>query len=165
MNTSYDMDQSTDLIAQLIRLTRESKIEWLQKGSAAFPEMARYQTTINGDSEAQVWSTNKQAGFKIFEKRPEPESDSLLIGKQASYAAAGVDIASGSPLLMMAAAASLLRISERDLVAISIDHEKGPAKGEIYVNLMSLLELARRSADKIEPKVERLKQYLEKLAV
>jgi len=55
--------------------------------------------------------------------------------------------------------------SGRDLVAISIDHENGPTHGEIYVNLISLVELARRSVDKVEPKIERVKQYLEKLAV
>jgi hypothetical protein len=50
-------------------------------------------------------------------------------------------------------------------VAISIDHENGPSQGEIYVNLISLLELVRRSVDKVEPKLDRVKQYLDKLAV
>ena len=56
-------------------------------------------------------------------------------------------------------------ISERDLVSISIDHDHGAAQGAIYVMLMALLELARRSEDKIEPKIDRVKQYLDKLAV
>jgi hypothetical protein len=46
-----------------------------------------------------------------------------------------------------------------------VDHEEGPTLGETYINLMALLELARRSVDKVEPKIDRVKQYLDKLAV
>jgi hypothetical protein len=56
-------------------------------------------------------------------------------------------------------------IPGRDLVAISIDHDHHTEQGAIYVLLMGLLELARRSVDKVEPKIDRVKLYLEKLAV
>jgi hypothetical protein len=56
-------------------------------------------------------------------------------------------------------------IPGRDLVAISIDHDHDAKQGAIYVLLVALLELARRSVDKVEPKIDRVKQYLEKLAV
>jgi hypothetical protein len=54
---------------------------------------------------------------------------------------------------------------QRDLISIAISHVGGPTRGEIYVNLVSLIELARRASDKVEPKIDRVKQYLDKLAV
>jgi hypothetical protein len=153
MNTTYDMTESAILIAKLLRLTRDNKIEWVQKRSFGFPEMAQYQTAIDGELEALVWSTNKEAGFRIFEKGPEPR----LVPPRERLITYNADVpfVSSSPLL----------ISERDLVGVSFDHENGAAQGEIYVNLISLLELARRSSDKIEPKIDRVKQYLDQLAV
>ena len=149
MNTAYDLTESSILIAKLLRLTRDAKIEWAERRAFGLPEMRRYQATIDGDLEALVWSTNKEAGFRIFEKVPEPRLEPPY--------SSNPDV----PLLLP----RILPIPERDLVAISIDHENGPTRGEIYVNLISLLELARRSSDKIEPKVDRIKEYLDKLAV
>jgi len=153
MNTIYDMTESAILIAKLLRLTRDNKIEWAQKKSFGFPEMGQFQTTIDGDLEALVWSTNKEAGFRIFEKESPPRLSPPLGGFYTS----NPDV----PFV----SAPLLPIPERDLVAISFDHENGAAQGEIYVNLISLLEVARRSSDKVEPKIDRVKQYLDQLAV
>jgi hypothetical protein len=149
MNTAYDMKESSILITKLLPLTRDGKISWAEKRSFGVPDMGQYQTAIDGDLEALVWSTSKEAGFRIFEKGPEPLLEPLY--------SSNPDV----PLLLP----RIQSISERDLVAISMEHENGPAQGEIYVNLISLFELARRSSDKIEPKIERVKQYLEKLAV
>jgi hypothetical protein len=156
MNTSYDITESSILIAKLIRLTRDAKIEWEQRKSAAFPGMIRYQTPIDEDSEALVWSTSKEAGFRIFEKVPPSP-----LARSSWNAPFGLN----PPMNVPADSAPLLHIAERDLVAITFDHINGPSQGESYVNLMILLELARRSSDKIEPKIDRVKQFLDKLAV
>ncbi|MGH9604232.1 MAG: hypothetical protein ACRD3N_00895 [Terracidiphilus sp.] len=149
MNTAYDMTESATLITKLLRLTRDNKIEWTQKTSIGLPEMGQYQTTIDGDLRSLVWSTNKAAGFRLSEKVPVPPVP------------ARADVVVG----VLGSIAKMAGPPERDLIAISIDHDDGSSRGELYVNLMSLLELARRSADKIEPKIERLKEYLDKLAV
>jgi len=157
MNTPYDMTESSLLIAKLVNLTRDGKIAWAQKRSAVLPEMVRFQTTSDEDLEALVWSTNKEAGFRILEKEPVPAS--------ARRSWEGGDPLGNPPLNVAADSTSLPLISGRDLVAISVDHENGSTRGEIYINLISLLELARRASDKVEPKIDRVKQYLEKLAV
>ncbi len=138
MNTAYDLTESAVLIAKLVALTREGKIEWFQHSLSLIQfgsdVTTRYQTPLDGELNALIWLSSKSAGFRLFEMTGE-------------------------------AAESRMARSERDLLAISLDHEDGSSRGEIYINLMSLLELARRSADKIEPKVDRIKQYLDKLAV
>jgi hypothetical protein len=167
MNTSYDLTESRILIDKLIRLTRDSKIEWAQRRSASFPKMARFHTTINQvpgaspfspdeDLEALVWSTDKAAGFRLFETTVEPSAPS-----QPSSSTGRLYVQSKDRVVY----GGLADVSERDLVAVSIDHENGPSHGGVYVSLMSLLELARRSVDKVEPKIDRVKQYLDKLAV
>jgi hypothetical protein len=157
MNTPYDLTESSILIAKLLQLTRDGKIEWAEKRSAVLPEMARFQTTIDEDLEALVWSTNKEAGFRILEKEPVP--------RNARRRWEGGDPLGNPPLNVAADSEPLPFISGRDLVAISVDHGIGPSRGEIYVNLISLLELARRASDKVEPKIDRIKHYLDKLAV
>ena len=138
MNTAYDLAESAVLIDKLVALTRDGKVEWSEMRPGMVKEIGpattRFGSTLEGASEVLVWSTEKSAGFRVYEK---------------SIESTGV----------------FTTTSERDLVSISIDHEDGPARGEVYVNLMALLELARRSANKIEPKIERVKQYLDKLAV
>jgi hypothetical protein len=186
MNTSYDMTESSILISKLIRLTRLGKVEWSQKRSASFPEMVRFQTTINQvpgaspfspdeDWEALIWSTDKEAGFRIFEKESHPgttsrrwtaeEGGDPFGNPPMNVPADSASFAPKGPVTQQLEAIRDQYTSGRDLVAISIDHENGPTHGEIYVNLISLVELARRSVDKVEPKIERVKQYLEKLAV
>jgi hypothetical protein len=157
MNTPYDVTESAILISKLVALTRDGKVEWIQDiaNPVAINTSVRYQTTMEGNLEVLVWSTSKSAGFRLFENvvhRPEPAHFGLH--EKGSDSLASMPVGRGLPTF-----------SERDLVAISIGHEEGPARGEVYINLMSLLELARRSADKIEPKVDRVKQYLDKLAV
>lgn len=141
MNTAYDLTESAVLIKKLVALTRERRVEWTEQNLRSLGSMevtSRYQTTLEGDLSVLVWLSSKSAGFRLLERpAPAPHPASLAIELP----------------------------SERDLLAVSLDHEDGPARGEIYINLMSLLELARRSADKIEPKVDRVKQYLDKLAV
>jgi hypothetical protein len=138
MNTAYDLAESAVLIGKLVDLTRDGKIEWnaVRPGlvKELGPATTRYGSTLEGPSEVLVWSTERSAGFRVYEKATE---------------STGV----------------FTTTSERDLISISMDHEDGPGRGQVYVNLMALLELARRSADKIEPKIERVKQYLDKLAV
>jgi hypothetical protein len=138
MNTGYDFAESAVLISKLVGLTRDGKIEWRERKAGLVRELGptttRYNSTLDADSEALVWSSDRSAGFRLYEKALE---------------STGV----------------FTTTTERDLISISVDHEEGPSRGEVYVNLIALLELARRSADKIEPKIERVKQYLDKLAV
>jgi hypothetical protein len=148
MNTNYDLKESSVLIEKLLQLTRANKIEWNQSPALGGLGIARFQTTLeDGALLVQIWSSNKESGFRLAEKASQGTYGGLL-GKDFSVEAV--------PFLMS---------PDRDLVAISLSHEAGAAQGESYVNLMSLLELARRSADKIEPKIDRVKQLLDKLAV
>jgi len=147
MNTAYDLKESSLLIEKLLRLTHANKIEWDDNHIFSQPVIARFQTILDGELLAQIWSSNKAAGFRLVEKSKAP-----------GYGGA---LGSNVPV----ESAPFLISSDRDLVAISINHESGAAQGEIYVNLMSLLELARISIDKVEPKIDRVKQYLDKLAV
>lgn len=157
MNTAYDVKESAVLVAKLVGVTRDGKIEWFQRSSTALSAMARFQTALDGDLHAEIWSTDAEVGFRILEAEPQLET----IGHRREGGARF-----GSPLLnLLADSTQPLLVSGRDLIAISISHEEGPSRGELYVNLMSLLELARRSADKVEPKIDRVKQYLDKLAV
>lgn len=137
MNSAYDLKESSELMERLIGLTRSGKIEW-QKEKLLVKELGpattRFLTSLDGDSEAMVWSTATSVGFRVFERFNESTGPFTTVGM-------------------------------RDLVSISIDREDGPSRGEVYVNLMALLELARRSSDKVEPKIDRVKQYLDKLAV
>jgi hypothetical protein len=157
MNTPYDFTESAVLIAKLVELTREGKINWSQKTLGIFPGTTRFHTTIDGDLEAAVWSTDKEIGFRIFEKNP-PAGNT-------SQRWEGGDPMGNPPLNVQAHSAPLPLATGRDLLAISIERAGGAMRSEVYIPLMGLLELARRSSDKIEPKIERVKQYLEKLAV
>lgn len=142
MNTSYDMTESPILIDKLIRLTRDSKIEWTHQDSSARREtLDVYRTPLAGDVEAVIWVSGRQAGFRLSEKKVESNAFSKL------------------------PAARILGGGDRDILSIMVDHEEGPTLGETYINLMALLELARRSVDKVEPKIDRVKQYLDQLAV
>ncbi|HEV2132742.1 MAG TPA: hypothetical protein VGR47_00630 [Terracidiphilus sp.] len=153
MNTTYDMTESSILISKLLGLTRGNKIDWAERRSSfGIPNMKQYHTTIDRDLEALVWSSNKEAGFRIFEKGSGPQLIPPSSGRSSNP-----DVPFDS--------APRMSMPERDLVSISIDHENGSTQGEIYINLISLLELARRSSDKIEPKVDRIKEFLDKLAV
>lgn len=141
MNSPYDFSESAALIAKLVALTRDGKVAWDERkiiGNIA----TRYISALEGNSKALVWSNDKMVGFRVFEDIEE-------LGRKVSPSILPLI----SPL-----------ISERDLISVSIDHENGPFSGELYVNLMSLFELARRSADKIEPKIERVKEYLDRLS-
>jgi hypothetical protein len=160
MNTEYDFKESSVLVAKLVTLTRNSKVEWTLHDSGVLTfgdSLTRYSTPLEGDLEAQVWTSNKSAGFRLFEK-----AHLVLSPPNFGLPVKGIP---PPPRTSDSGSTGQRRTTERDLLAISIDHEEGPAKGEIYVDLIALLELARRSADKIEPKVDRIKQYLDKLAV
>ena len=151
MNTAYDQKESSVLIDKLLQLTRAKKIDWGQNSILSTPVIARFQTILDGELVAQIWSSNKEAGFRLTEKAP-----------QATYSGPlGKDL----PLESLSGNQPFLLSADRDLIAISVSHESGAAQGEIYSNLMSLLELARLSVDKVEPKVDRVKQFLDKLAV
>lgn len=155
MNTPYDLKESALLIAKLVALTRDGKVDWREQKLVAHelgPVTTRYFSGLEGNSEALVWSTDKSVGFKVFEK-----VSGALLTLPSWGRISNPDVPFDS--------APRMSVPERDLVSISIDHEDGPSRGELYVNLMSLLELARRSSDKIEPKIERVKEYLDKLAV
>lgn len=158
MNTTYDLNESEILIAKLLGLTRDGKIEWTQdklRVSIIDESTIRYRAELEGILEVVIWSSSKAAGFRLIEK--------LAQSSEAPSSPGTPGILGRIPQMPVIRGSS--SISERDLIAISIDHEEGPSRGELYVNLMSLLELARRFADKIEPKVDRVKQYLDKLAV
>lgn len=137
MNSSYEMSEATDLIEKLFQLTRNGKIQWSMINTAPRPAFVtrQYFTPLEGMLEASIWENNRAAGFRLFERRGE-EKDTVMPA-----------------------------IAERDLVAISIEHDHDASLGPIYTMLMALLELARRAEDKVEPKVDRAKQYLDKLAV
>jgi hypothetical protein len=152
MNSPYDWTESAVVITKLVGLTRDGKIEWTPKRSPVMPEMVRFQTSLDEESEAVIWSTGKEAGFRIF------ESGANGAGLLRSWESGDP---MGNPPLNVQANPML----PRDLISIAINHASGPARGEIYVNLMSLVELARRTSDKVEPKIDRVKQYLDKLAV
>jgi hypothetical protein len=157
VNTAYDLTESAVLITKLVALTREGKVEWTEKNLRSLGSIevtSRYQTTLDGDLNALVWLSSKSAGFRLVENVIEPNANAQSIPPIGPLSSAKLQTVP-----------SLRMISERDLLAVHFDHEDGPARGEIYINLMSLLELARRSSDKIEPKVDRVKQYLDKLAV
>jgi hypothetical protein len=151
VNTQYDIKESSILIEKLLPLSRDGKIKWQEDSSAdAGLVLTRFQTTIDKDLLVQVWSSNKEAGFRLSEKgrgrwRGQPLGN--------------------PPLNVRADSEPDLYSAGRDLLVISITHELGAAQGEIYTNLMSLLELARIASDKVEPKIDRVKQYLDKLAV
>jgi hypothetical protein len=150
MNSPYDLTESAVLIAKLVGLTRDGKIEWIPKRSRVMPEMIRFQTSLDEELEVVVWSTAKEAGFRIFES-----------------GAAGIlrSWESGDPMGNPPMNVQADTMPQRDLISIAISHVGGPTRGEIYVNLVSLIELARRASDKVEPKIDRVKQYLDKLAV
>lgn len=138
MNSPYDMSESENLIAKLFELTRDGKIRWT--GTNAVPRTGmvtqQFFAGLDNDVETSIWTNNKASGFRVMEKStPDPS------------------------VIMMPS------ISGRDLVAISIDHDHDAEQGPLYVLLMALLELARRSVDKVEPKIDRVKEYLDKLAV
>jgi hypothetical protein len=156
MNTPYDFTESAALIEKLIGLTRDDKIEWthIVAQPLTMETSFRYRAKIEDNLEVLVWQTTKSAGFRLFEKLPSRQES-----RQLGVSGEVPSIASAHPV------PNLMIFSERDLISISINHEEGPSFGERYVNLMSLMELAMRSADKIEPKVDRVKQYLDKLAV
>lgn len=138
MNSPYDISESKVLIDKLFQLTRDGKIKW--NYASAVPRTGvitqQFFVGLDDDMEASIWTSNKSAGFRVAEKNAQDP-----------------------------AAAMMPSIPGRDLVAISIDHDHDAELGSIYVLLMALLELARRSVDKVEPKIDRVKQYLEKLAV
>jgi hypothetical protein len=138
MNSPYDMSESEYLIDKLFQLTRDGKIKW--NYVSAVPRTGtitqQYFVGLDNDAEASIWTNGKSAGFRVAEKNAQ------------------------DPAVVM-----MPNIPGRDLVAISIDHDHHTEQGAIYVLLMGLLELARRSVDKVEPKIDRVKLYLEKLAV
>jgi len=138
MNTPYDFTESAALLEKLFGLTRDGKIEWQRNNlvSRTSEIMTTCRTTLDKDLDALIWSNDKAAGFRLSEKPDE-----------ASYIP------------------EISAISGRDLLSISINHDHGAEQGAVYVLLMGLLELARRSVDKVEPKIDRAKQYLDKLAV
>jgi hypothetical protein len=138
MNTPYDFTESAALLEKLFGLTRDGKIEWQRNNlvSRTSEIMTTCRTTLDKDLDALIWSNDKAAGFRLSEKPDE----ALYIPEISA-------------------------ISGRDLLSISINHDHSAEQGAIYVLLMGLLELARRSVDKIEPKIDRVKQYLDKLAV
>jgi hypothetical protein len=146
------MKESAILIAKLLPLSRDGRIKWEDDSSDLTGSwMSRFQTTIDNDLLVSVWSTNEEAGFRVSEKgRPRWK---------------GGDPLGNPPLNVGADSRTPLFNSGRDLVAISLSHELGSAQGDIYPSLMSLLELARIACDKVEPKIDRVKQYLDKLAV
>ena len=138
MNSPYDMSESRNLLDKLFQLTRDGKIRWNYASTAPRTGAItqQYFVGLDNDAEASIWTNAKSAGFRVTEMN-----------------------AQDPDLTMMPS------IAGRDLVAISIDHDHDAEQGAIYVLLMGLLELARRSVDKVEPKIDRVKQYLEKLAV
>jgi hypothetical protein len=152
VNTPYDVNESSILIAKLLPLSRDSKIRWLEDASTqAGLGLVRYQTAIDEDLLVQIWLSNREVGFRLSEK-----------GRGRWR---GGDSLGNPPLNVPATSTPDFYSAGRELLAVSISHELGAAQGEIYPNLMSLLELARVSWDKVEPKVDRVKQYLDKLAV
>jgi hypothetical protein len=138
MNSPYEMSESEKLIEKLFELTRDGKIKW--NYANAVPRIGeitqQFFTTLDDDLDASIWTNNKGAGFHVTEKNTQEPAVTMMPS-----------------------------ISSRTLVAISIDHDHGAEQGATYVLLMALLELARRSVDKVEPKIDRVKHYLEKLAV
>jgi hypothetical protein len=152
MNNPYDFHESAALITKLVDLTRNGKIEWSQglKPLISFDEIDRYYAIVEGNLEVQVWVSKKAAGFRLIERAREQSESPVppLMPSPRNFIPLG-----------------LPNITERELIAISLSHEEGPSRGQIYIKLMALLELARRSVDKVEPKVDRVKQYLDKLAV
>lgn len=138
MNSTYDVAESKDLIDKLFQLTRDGKIKWNYADFAPRTGAITQQffVGLDNDVEACIWTNSKSAGFRVAEKNAQ---DPGLIRMPV--------------------------IPGRDLVAISIDHDHDAEHGAVYVLLMALLELVRRSVDKVEPKINRVKQYLEKLAV
>jgi hypothetical protein len=144
MNTPYEFSESRNLIERLFDLTKSGKIQWsntplsLLFGLEANPRMeagtTQYATPLEDMLEASVWINRRAAGFRLIER------EVFLIGHP-----------------------SLGKAPERELLSIMIAHEHDPQLGPDYVALMGLIELARRAADKVEPKVDRAKQYLDKL--
>lgn len=137
MNTAYDLNESSELIERLITLTRDGKVEWSKENLLA--------KTFDPPTTKFMASLEGNSEAQVW--MTSKSAGFRLIEKGQSYLA------------------SIVTTADRDLISISLDHEDGPSRGQIYINLMSLLELARRAADKIEPKIERVKQYLDKLAV
>jgi|GEM_PF-2232958 len=145
MNTPYERSESRTLINKLFELTKSGKIQWsniplsLLFGLAENPRMAvgtkQYATPLEDRLEASVWINNRAAGFRLIEKEV-----FSLIGQPSSEG-----------------------IPECELLSIMIEHEHDPELGPDYVALMGLIELARRATDKVEPKVDRAKQYLDRL--
>jgi hypothetical protein len=132
------MSESENLIDKLFQLTRDGKIVWTY--ATGVPRTGtitqQFFVSLDNDVEASIWTNSKSAGFRLIEKKDQNPAVIAMPG-----------------------------IPGRDLVAISIDHDHDAKQGAIYVLLVALLELARRSVDKVEPKIDRVKQYLEKLAV
>lgn len=136
MNSAYDLKESADLISKLLVLTRDGKVEW-RKESLLVKTIVPVTTRFLAPLDG------------------DSEAQVWLTSTSAGFKLAEKTREPGI----------FVTVTERDLISISIDHEDGPSSGQIYIDLMSLLELARRSADKIEPKIDRVKQFLDKLAV
>jgi hypothetical protein len=138
MNSPYEMSESGKLIEKLFELTRDGKVKWTY--SNAVPRIGeitqQFFTTLDDDLDASIWTNNRGAGFLITEKNTHEPAVTMMPS-----------------------------ISRRDLLAISIGHDHDAEQGAVYVLLMALVELARRSVDRVEPKIDRVKQLLEKLAV
>ena len=138
MNSTYDMSESRNLLDKLFQLTRDGRIKWTYASNVPRTGAItqQYSVGLDNDAEASIWTNAKSAGFRVTEVNAQ------------------------EPAVVM-----MPSIVGRDLVAISIDHDHDAEQGATYVLLMGLLELARRSVDNVEPKIDRVKQYLEKLAV
>lgn len=136
MNTPYEISESSNLIEKLLNLTRDGKIEWttLQIVPRAGEMTRQYFTPLEGSLEVSVWENHRAAGFRLIDKSiQEPAMRVIAV------------------------------VPERDLLSISIDHEHDADLGPLYTMLMALLVLARRTIDKVEPKIDQVKQYLDKL--
>ena len=136
MNTAYDLAESAILVSKLLALTRNGKVEWL-KGSQRSSKVDEVITRFHTKLEDDL------------------EASVWSTTKSAGFRVFEKSTETGVLTFTL----------ERDLISVTLDHDEGASRGEVYVNLISLLELARRSADKVEPKIDRVKQYLDKLAV
>jgi hypothetical protein len=144
MNSRVALAEAAKLISKLIDRTQEGKIAW--SASPKRNSLSALETPLDGNLKATVWMTNGQAGFRLSKSQVEAAGD-LEFEDQTE----------------------LIEGRESALLSISLGeefrrHYDFPEEADIYIQLVELHELARRSAYKMDAQFENIYDYLDRLA-
>lgn len=144
MNSRVALEDAEKLIVKLTDRTREGKIVWTE--SSRHRNVNALETSLEAPLKAIVWVTNREAGFRVSETKDEIVEAVEEIFEGQSLPTPG---------------------QEKRLLSISVSSKGGydyPEEERIYIKLIDLHELARRSAYKIDAQFENINDYLDRLA-